>query len=78
MGKSLATTTEVIKALGGNKAVEELVGARYPQQVSNWRSAGTFPPHVYFVMTEALKAKGLYAPAALWRMTAAQDQAAAS
>ena len=78
MGKTLTTTTEVITALGGNKAVEKLVGARYPQQVSNWHSSPTFPSRFREVMKAALEAKGVTAPPSLWGQVAAQDQAAAS
>ncbi len=65
----LATTSAVIKALGGNQAVGELIGGGSPQQISNWNRQPQFPAHTYVVMTDALAKLGLTAPASLWKMT---------
>lgn len=64
---SLETVDAVIDALGGRMAVAELTG-RLPQQVTNWRAAGTFAPTTFLVMTTALDAIGRRAAPSLWRM----------
>lgn len=63
----LDTVDAVIEALGGRMAVAELTG-RLPQQVTNWRAAGTFSPTTFLVMTTALAAIGRRAAPRLWRM----------
>ncbi|MCD9819761.1 hypothetical protein [Bradyrhizobium japonicum] len=63
----LETVEAVIEALGGRMAVAELTG-RLPQQVTNWRIAGTFAPTTFLVMTTALAATGKRAAPRLWRM----------
>lgn len=65
----LETADQVFDALGGNSGVAELTGSK-PPRVSNWRISGSFPPSFYVVMTDALRARGKTAPAALWRMRA--------
>ncbi len=60
------TVAEAIEALGGTKAVADLLGRR-PQAVSNWRSQG-FPANSYLALTKALKKAGWTAPASLWGM----------
>lgn len=64
----LDTTSSVMDALGGNRAVSELTG-RSATAVSNWRASENFPSNTYLCMTDALRASGFVAPASLWRMT---------
>jgi hypothetical protein len=66
--QTLSQTEHVIDALGGTGKVADLTG-RSPQAVSNWRARPTFPPETFLILTEALKAKGMSAPRALWRMS---------
>lgn len=61
------STSEVIEALGGSRAVTRLTG-RGLEAVCNWRNRPGFPPNTYLAMTQALAAKGLFAPAWLWNM----------
>lgn len=68
MADILTTTSQVIDALGGNKAVEALTGCS-PQVVSNWRRFDTFPASKFVLMTSALAAVGKHAPASLWGMS---------
>jgi len=72
MLNELATTGEVIEALGGVPAVAELTGSTY-KAVFNWKGFSNFPSKTYLIMTGALAAVGKTAPAALWGMTAAQE-----
>mgnify|MGYP001614088726 CR=1 FL=1 len=73
----LTSTSDVIDALGGIGAVAQMTGRKYGA-AAQWPHFTSFPSNTYLVLTEALKAKGLTAPAALWGMTAAQDQQAAA
>ena len=66
----LATTSEVILALGGVKAVAELTGRTY-DAAWNWNKFETFPSDTYLVMTGALRERGIEAPPSLWRMVEA-------
>ena len=59
------TTNDVIDALGGTAAAARLTG-RGQSAASNWRLRPRFPPNTYLAMTQALLAKGLFAPAWLW------------
>ncbi|WP_210161820.1 hypothetical protein [Bradyrhizobium japonicum] len=63
----LETVDAVIEALGGRLKVADLTN-RLPQQVTNWRAAGTFSPTTFLVMTTALAATGRRASPRLWRM----------
>lgn len=63
----LDTTEQVIDALGGNQPVAELTLSK-PNAVSNWRGFKTFPSNTYVAITEALRERGLAAPASLWGM----------
>jgi hypothetical protein len=65
-GRVLKTTTDVIDALGGNIAVQQLVGAASRQTVSNWRRFKTFPSNTHAVLSGALVAIGREAPRSLW------------
>lgn len=72
--ETLETAADVFTALGGNTGVAALTGAN-PSTLSMWKAAESFPSNTYFVMTEALRAIGKTAPAALWRMKAAVEAA---
>ena len=65
--KALETTKEVIDALGGTSAVAKITGRTY-NAAHNWRSFEKFPANTFVVMSRALRAKGLSAPAELWGM----------
>lgn len=65
--RPLDSVAQVIDALGGIPAVRVLT-ASSPQQVSNWRRNGTFPPETFLQFWTALRRKRLRARAALWRM----------
>ncbi|WLB15017.1 hypothetical protein [Bradyrhizobium japonicum] len=70
----LDSADAVIEALGGRMAVADLTG-RLPQQVTNWRAAGTFAPTTFLVMTTALDAIGVRAAPRLWRMDEPAERA---
>lgn len=55
----------VIDCLGGTDAVAKLLGVK-ASAVSNWRVRG-LPPETFYALSNALKAKGLFAAPALWR-----------
>jgi hypothetical protein len=76
--RTLQTTDEVMRALGGPAAVSSLTGARY-KTVWPWSDGKTFPARYFLVMTWALKKKRLSAPPSLWGQvtTPAMQQAAA-
>ena len=64
----LHTADEVVKALGGTKAVADLLGRTDPA-VSNWRKAGQFPAHTYLLIKDRLEKIGHFAPDSLWAMS---------
>ncbi len=68
----LANAADVIDALGGVGAVAELTQTSY-RAAHNWKQRGSFPARTHFVMTMALRAKGLSASASLWRMLEAAE-----
>jgi hypothetical protein len=72
----LHSTNAVIDSLGGTDAVARLTGRGQPA-ASNWRTRSRFPANTYLIMTKALTAKGLFAPAWLWGMEARPARAAA-
>jgi hypothetical protein len=61
------TTIAVIDALGGNAAVAEMLGITVTA-VANYRAFGYFPAATYFVLRDALKARGVQADESLWNM----------
>jgi hypothetical protein len=63
----MQTTNEIIKELGGTTAVAKIV-KRMPQHVVNWRASGKFPPWTFLILTRELSARGISAPASLWRI----------
>jgi len=69
--ETLHTADEVVDALGGTKAVAELT-RRKDSAVSNWRTAGKFPPNTYLLLKAALSDKNKGAPDALWSMAEAE------
>ncbi|WP_375454825.1 YdaS family helix-turn-helix protein [uncultured Methylobacterium sp.] len=66
MGRTVISVTEAITALGGTKAVANLLGSKQ-QAVSNWRRTG-FPANTYVALSEALRHVGVEAPPSLWGM----------
>lgn len=50
--------SEVIDALGGNKAVAEMFGVGV-SAVSNWRSWNKFPPRLHLRVLRECEARGL-------------------
>lgn len=77
----LATTSEVIDALGGTTRVARLTGRKLAA-VSNWREKQSFPPSTFLVMQAALAKAERSAPATLWGMlvppAALSDEAGAA
>lgn len=73
MSEPLTTTSEVMDALGGNRAVADLTH-RTLAAVWNWRQFPTFPSNTYLIMTDALDRIGFTAPPSLWGMTGAESQ----
>lgn len=73
-GTTLDSVDAVIDALGGTFEVARLVG-RKPQAVSNWRGRASMPPEFFVVMSDALRARDLRAPPALWGMAEAAESA---
>lgn len=71
MSAKLKTSSDVIDALGGLTAVARLTGAS-SGAVWNWRQRG-FPSQTFLILTAALTARGLKAPASLWRMREAAE-----
>jgi hypothetical protein len=67
MPRVLHSTEDVIEALGGIRAVAQLMNVGITA-VHNWRSWNEFPPRTYLVLTNKLERIGLRAPAKLWRM----------
>lgn len=78
MREVLTTSADVMDALGGNKAVQELTAAQSPQVVSNWRTSNKFPSRYHALMKAELERLGKSAPASLWgqatREQTAQEQ----
>ena len=62
----LASTSEVIDALGGTAAVARLTG-RTMQAVSNWRERGFFTAAAYEPINKALNEAGLRASLCIWK-----------
>lgn len=71
--KTLESTSAVIQALGGLRAVSALTGARY-KLVSGWGRDDTFPARYFLVMTHALRRRRLNAPPALWGQVTPQER----
>ncbi len=61
----LQTPREVIKKLGGIKAVAELTGRKY-SAAGNWNRGKRFPANTYRVLYMALLDRGFRAPASMW------------
>lgn len=74
--RTLTTTSEVLRALGGDHAVSALTGSPY-KATENWKRAKNFPSRYFLVMSEALRKKRLSAPAALWGMVTPEERRAA-
>ena len=73
----ITTTTAVVKELGGIAEVARLTGRSY-NAAANWVGFDTFPPDTFVVMTDALRAKGMAAPASLWRMVGVAEMTQAT
>lgn len=67
MAKTLRSTIEIYKVLGGTKRVAEIAGTSY-NCASNWKSYGQFPPRYFLVIRKALVRRGYDAPPKLWNM----------
>lgn len=63
----LTSTAEIIDVLGGVAAVAKLTDTTY-KAAHNWKSFDRFPPRTYVAITDALRERGLSAPASLWGM----------
>lgn len=63
----LTSTAQVIEALGGIREVAKLTRRKY-SAAHNWKHFDSFPANTFFVMQEALRERGLAAPASLWGM----------
>ena len=61
---ALLTADAVVDALGGTKAVANLIGRTDPA-VSNWRKAGKFPAYTYQPLKSHLVSIGKDAPDSL-------------
>jgi hypothetical protein len=66
-GALLRQASEVFAALGENPGVRKITGAS-PQELSNWRRQGKFPPTRFLQFDVALRRRRLRADPALWRM----------
>jgi hypothetical protein len=71
--RELLTASEVIRELGGLKAVARITGAKY-SAAGNWPRIN-FPPDTYVALQNALNARGCRAPVSLWKMREPQDAA---
>lgn len=77
MSGNLTTIDAIIDAIGGNGPVGELTGAK-ASTVSMWKKSQSFPANTFLVITAALNAKGLSAPASLWGMKSPSEQETAA
>jgi predicted SpoU family rRNA methylase len=68
MIEELTTVEQVVRALGGNRAVATITRAKNTSAVSNWKKAGIFPGKVHRVMKNALIERSYTAPDTLWRI----------
>ncbi len=66
MAEQITTTTDVISALGGTQAIQDLLGVGQ-QAISHWRTQNRFPPHTFVTVQAALMKRGLSADVSLWR-----------
>ena len=59
----MLTVADVVKELGGNKAVAERFGVT-PPAVSNWKAWNKFPPKLHLTILRECQARGIdYDPA---------------
>lgn len=72
MVHELATTKDVIRALGDKAVVAAMVGASY-ETVCNWARANHFPPKTFVALQRAMAERGIRAPIELWGMVALVD-----
>lgn len=72
--RELTTTAEVMEALGGIAPVAELTGRKYGA-ACNWKGFAKFPADTFVVLQDALRERGLTAPASLWGMVPAREAA---
>jgi hypothetical protein len=71
--RDLLTTREVVRELGGHRAIAELCGVKY-NAATMWHRNG-FPPNTFVALQNALNARGCRAPVSLWKMRKPQDAA---
>lgn len=72
--RHLTTAAEVFAVLGDIQGVMALTGGKR-NQVANWKYFNAFPPKTYVAMTAALERAGKTAPASLWGMVGAREEA---
>ncbi len=63
--KELITTGDVMRTLGGTRAVAELTGRKYTA-AAHWFNFKKFPADTVWVMRAALEESGYTAPFSLW------------
>jgi hypothetical protein len=68
--KIYRSTSQIINALGGNRAVAAIFGTTH-KAVSNWR-VKKFPANTYVVLQSTLLGMDIYAPNWLWAMKTAK------
>lgn len=62
------TASELIDALGGNRAVAEIAGV-LSSAVSNWRKFGRIPPRLFITIRDAARDRGVEVPENLFEET---------
>jgi hypothetical protein len=72
--RALLTVSAIVETIGRGRLMA-ITGKR-TQNVTNWVTAGYFPPETFVVITSELAALGYRAPPSLWRMIPAKRRAA--
>lgn len=66
MSRQITTTSDLIDALGGTKAICDLLNVGQ-QAVSHWRVRDRLPAHTYPTVQSELMKRGLSADLSVWR-----------
>lgn len=74
ISRHLASTEEVIAALGGKQAVAALTGRSW-SAVWNWEDRKSFPTNTYAILKAEIEKKGATAPDSLWGMAQSSELA---